>query len=310
MTGDAITRWLDPLGNAARTGAGLLLIAAGLALSFLVVRWLGRRVPRPDPPATAAPLLDALPREWPTFARWIAWITLRLGHGEPKSFRPLLLPASALALVAATALGSLAASRNHAPAAVVDLHAASLASIVIAAVLLAFFSVWTRSFGGSLADLGITRRHVGRSLALALVLYVAYAPVQLGALALERGLYGFAGREPPGQAMTQAFAADPKLHGDPIVLAAIVLCVPLYEELLFRGVLLRFFGRLLPAATALAALTACFAALHDAGWLTVFALGLALGWLMQRTGNLFASLAFHALHNGLALWLLATTARP
>jgi uncharacterized protein len=87
----------------------------------------------------------------------------------------------------------------------------------------------------------------------------------------------------------------------------------LIEEVAFRGYLLqRLSGRAgFWGASAISA--ALFAAIHLPGWLLVgglavdvgllrplgeiFALGLALGYLLRRTGSLWASIVLHAAHN-------------
>lgn len=100
------------------------------------------------------------------------------------------------------------------------------------------------------------------------------------------------------------------------VLAAMGVCVvvlvPLYEELLFRGAVQRGFalvlgGRLAGRGGDVAALVvaaAFFTAVHDPfTWVTVGVLGLILGWLRLATGGLAAPVAFHMCHN-LAVLLL------
>ncbi len=283
---DAIERALQGRSSAhlIATGAGLvavgLLASTGVARLFsLVTR--GRPIEKPPP----SPL--------------------------PASFRPALLPVTiALILGPALVWRWLAGPRRgagEAAAEAVDLHAFGLSSAIVAAVLVLGLFRWTRHFGGGLLDLGLRWKAAARPLALAVALYVAYAPVQLGALALESGACGLLGREPQRQQAVLAFASDPLAQRDLVVLIGFVVCAPLVEELLFRGVLQRFLGRLLPPWLAIGATAACFTLPHDGGRLAVFALGAALSWLMARTGNLLAPLLFHMLHNGLVLFLIART---
>jgi membrane protease YdiL (CAAX protease family) len=93
-------------------------------------------------------------------------------------------------------------------------------------------------------------------------------------------------------------------------LTAIVLA-PLFEETLFRGVLLPVLGRQLGALTAVLLSAALFAAAHLSlsELLPLFVLGCGLGWLRLRSGRLSASVLMHALWNGLTfanLMLLAS----
>ena len=93
--------------------------------------------------------------------------------------------------------------------------------------------------------------------------------------------------------------------GDPWALlcfgvTAIVLA-PLFEETLFRGVLLPVAGRHLGGVQAVVVSAAVFAAAHlSLGELVpLFVLALGLGWLRWSTGRLLPCVLMHALWNGL-----------
>ena len=93
--------------------------------------------------------------------------------------------------------------------------------------------------------------------------------------------------------------------GDPWALfcfgfTAIVLA-PLFEETLFRGVLLPVAGRQLGGRQAVVISAAVFAAAHlSLGELVpLFVLALGLGWLRLSTGRLLPCVLMHALWNGL-----------
>jgi len=308
---DAIERALQGHSGVAQVSAGLALVALGLLATAGVARRFERAIPRPAPPPPP-PRLAETPARWPALARVAAWVALRLGRGPPPSMRPALLPLSVLIVLAAGMAGTgvarrFAASSIEASTPGADLRAFAVATLLVAATLLLFLLAWTRRLGGGLGDLGVTFRRAGPSLALALAAYVAYAPVQLGAMAIESGAWSLAGSSAPRQAAVVAFAGDPALQRDLLVLAGVVVGAPLYEELLFRGVLQAFVRRLLPAWPAIAATALAFTLPHDGGWLPVLALGAALSWLMARTGNLLAPLLFHMLHNGLVLFVIART---
>lgn len=227
----------------------------------------------------------------------------------PRSFRLALLPALAVVWLAATFLAILIfANRKEADGATRDLRAEIRALWFVAAVVVVFLVVWVRRLGDGVTDLGVTGRALGRTLLATLVFYVACFPAQIGAAALESGVCELLGRTPATQAAVLAFARDPTLFADPVVVGAIVLAAPLYEELLFRGVLLRFLLRAAPAAIAIALDAAAFMLVHGGGYAAVFVLGAALAWLMAKTRSLAAPLCFHVVHNGLALFLIATTA--
>ena len=92
---------------------------------------------------------------------------------------------------------------------------------------------------------------------------------------------------------------------DPIALAcfaltAIVLA-PLFEETIFRGVLLPVVGRSLGGVVAVVVSAAVFAVAHlSLGELVpLFLLGIGLGWLRWRSGRLASSVIMHGLWNAL-----------
>jgi membrane protease YdiL (CAAX protease family) len=92
---------------------------------------------------------------------------------------------------------------------------------------------------------------------------------------------------------------------DPLALSCFALTAlvvaPLFEELLFRGVLLPVAGQRLGGAGAVILSAAVFAIAHLslAELAPLFVLGLGLGWLRWRSGRLGSAVLMHALWNGL-----------
>ena len=80
-----------------------------------------------------------------------------------------------------------------------------------------------------------------------------------------------------------------------------VVVAPVFEEILFRGVLLPVLGSWLGPAGAVALSAALFAAAHLSlgEWIPLFLLGMGLGVLRLRSGRLAACVILHALWNGL-----------
>ena len=82
-----------------------------------------------------------------------------------------------------------------------------------------------------------------------------------------------------------------------IILAAVV-CAPLAEEYLFRGLLYRALDREWGGAKAIWGSAAFFAIYHPpASWIPVVLLGAFNAWLFRRSGNLWYSVAAHAIYN-------------
>ncbi|MCP9858041.1 CPBP family intramembrane metalloprotease [Cyanobium sp. Cruz-8D1] len=92
---------------------------------------------------------------------------------------------------------------------------------------------------------------------------------------------------------------------DPLALACFaftaLVVAPLFEEVLFRGVLLPVAGLRLGGAGAVILSAAVFAIAHLslAELAPLFVLGLGLGWLRWRSGRLGSAVLMHALWNGL-----------
>lgn len=86
------------------------------------------------------------------------------------------------------------------------------------------------------------------------------------------------------------------------LLVVAVAAAPLFEELLFRGLLLRGLERSFGAGRALLASAALFALVHPpASVPAVFVLGLAAGRVFQRHGVLLAPMAAHAAYNAIVI---------
>jgi uncharacterized protein len=88
-----------------------------------------------------------------------------------------------------------------------------------------------------------------------------------------------------------------------LAIVSIVVLAPIAEELFFRGIgfnaLLRERGR----RWAYLGSAALFAVIHLSlvALLPIFLLGLALAWVYERTGNLLAPIAMHAVVNGISV---------
>ena len=91
---------------------------------------------------------------------------------------------------------------------------------------------------------------------------------------------------------------------------AIVVCAPVWEELIFRGFLLPSLANYMPLGAAVAASAALFGAVHFSlqHFLPLCLLGAVLGTLLVRTRSLAACVALHALWNGWVFWQLACRA--
>ena len=101
-----------------------------------------------------------------------------------------------------------------------------------------------------------------------------------------------------------AFLEQPGLSGlEILVLAALLPAI--CEEIAFRGVLLSGLQRRLPELQACLVVGVTFALFHfdTARFLPTLVLGAVLALLTLRSGSIFPAMAWHALNNGLVIWL-------
>ncbi len=77
----------------------------------------------------------------------------------------------------------------------------------------------------------------------------------------------------------------------------VVIAAPLHEEIVFRGLLQGALRRHFPGPVAIAVTSGVFALLHPGVEVPVFLLGVALGFLYERSRGLALPLIVHLLHN-------------
>ena len=107
--------------------------------------------------------------------------------------------------------------------------------------------------------------------------------------------------------MLDLLPAVPNVYGRGVwALVTLVVMAPLFEETLFRGVILESararYGTL--AAWAISSLVFGLAHLHPALVVNAFVLGLVLGYIYIRTDSLWSTVILHAVNNALAYLML------
>jgi len=82
-----------------------------------------------------------------------------------------------------------------------------------------------------------------------------------------------------------------------------VMVAPLFEEFLFRGHLQTLLARVSQRPWVAVAVTSLMFALvhHWSIWLPIFTLSLCLGYMYERTGNLWVTVLMHAMFNGFSI---------
>ncbi len=113
------------------------------------------------------------------------------------------------------------------------------------------------------------------------------------------------GKSPPPHQLLEILKTNPSgwLRAADVLAAGVV--APLAEEMFFRGLLQTLFryllGRSWPAVFLAAA---AFAMMHPWWtWPQIFLLGICLGYVYERTGNLWMPITMHAMFNLTSIWL-------
>jgi hypothetical protein len=111
--------------------------------------------------------------------------------------------------------------------------------------------------------------------------------------------------DPPPQDIVEQFPRT--IAGGALFVVIAVVFAPLFEEIFFRGFVfkgLRHSWGWWPAALG-SAVVFGVAHLQLTVFVPIFALGIALAWVYERTGSLWTSIAMHAIFNGLAVLVWA-----
>jgi len=202
------------------------------------------------------------------------------------------------------------------------LHAgAGLANILLAVYLLL---ILRHVFADGLGGFGLDVRRVIRGLGLGVIAAMLMVPwyiwVSLGTEQLSHLLrHG----KMPVHPVLEALRDNPPRWAQVTLIATAVLCAPLIEEIVFRGVLQSYLLRLVHLTFAgdkrssggdtgvpsagwrwfgIVGVSILFAAIHipfmgPEAFLPLFALAITLGYVYERTGNLWACMTLHGLFN-------------
>jgi len=142
----------------------------------------------------------------------------------------------------------------------------------------------------------------GKGAAAGAAAWLAWFPVVFAVFFATQALWDALGRPWVDQGILETLrAASPWKF----VLSAVV-CAPLWEETIFRGLFYPAIRRRVSPRTAILLTSALFALVHWPAFgqmPALFVLSLAITWAYERTGTLAAPIAFHAVFNG---WTVVT----
>ena len=156
------------------------------------------------------------------------------------------------------------------------------------------------------AALGLRRSGAGRFLAAGAVAYLALLPLVFFSSAVYQGILSAKGYPPNLQDVALLLSGEHPLWVRLYMLVLAVAVAPLFEETLFRGILLPLLARRLGTGTGVFLTSLLFAAIHlhvpSLVPLFVIATGFSLAYIY--TGSLWTPIAMHGLFNGINLGLM------
>jgi membrane protease YdiL (CAAX protease family) len=168
-------------------------------------------------------------------------------------------------------------------------------------------AIFFRLHGMGLSEgLGLKKKNLLRSLALALVVFLLVLPVAYGLGQASTMLMEKMHWTPKDEAaVTLVTEASSRASAIYLGFFAVVLA-PVAEEFIFRGMLFPFVKQLGFPKTAWIGVSLLFALIHltPAYFVPLFVLALALTWLYEKTDNLLAPIFAHALFNAVGIVLL------
>jgi membrane protease YdiL (CAAX protease family) len=155
-------------------------------------------------------------------------------------------------------------------------------------------------------DFGMARKRL-KLLPLSFLIYLAVLPlIGLISLLYQKILVQLLGNEVEIQAIAQLIS-DSNSWVKAGYIALAVVAAPLYEEIIFRGVLFPMAARRIGLPGSILAISAVFALLHLhlPSLMPLFLLSIVLCLTYWRTGSLWTSIGLHALFNGATVLALA-----
>lgn len=276
----------------------LARLAAGLLLCLLIGTTLaGMARYDADAASVSAPAFLALALAGVVVLAWALMLVLREwtieGFGRRAAVVCVLVFAGLnLSLLSARFGGGMAGEVPGMTPVVISTLALQGAALALVAWFLRQHGLrWRHAFG--------LRRAAGWMLLKGVLLGVLAMPALWVLQALCREALSSLGWEPAPQTMIRVFLESAGRAGQIYLGFVAVVMAPIAEELLFRGILYPALKQRFRRPLALAVTSLIFAALHAnaATFVPLTAFAVALGLLYDRTRNLLAPIAAHAVFN-------------
>jgi len=160
--------------------------------------------------------------------------------------------------------------------------------------------------GHQLAELGFLPAL--KPMVIGLLGYLGVLPVVVVSALIGLWAVDALGHTPQAHPIASEFLGPQSVWSVMAIIVFACLLAPLWEELLFRGILYPVVRRLLGAPLSIAVTALAFAAVHGnvSQLAPLFVLGALLAYLYERTHSLWSCIAAHAAFNSVSITLLLT----
>lgn len=161
-------------------------------------------------------------------------------------------------------------------------------------------------YASTLRHLGLGFAEVMRNVRAGFIYYIGALPVLLAAGLATKLLSNIFDIPLEPQAPLKMIQAETSVPALVLIGIFVVLMVPFFEELFFRGFLYPMLKRAAGLKWAMLTSACLFSALHFSflAFLPVVCIGLILCYLYERTGSLLSAIVFHILNNFIAFLIV------
>jgi membrane protease YdiL (CAAX protease family) len=161
-------------------------------------------------------------------------------------------------------------------------------------------------YGQAISAIGLKVKNAARLALLALLGYVAFLPILVFLLIMIILITTLLNYQPQQHILHDFFLEEQRFWPLFFSIFMVVALGPIVEEIFFRGFAYNAIKKRWGAPKACVLISVVFAGLHAnlIGFLPIFALGLLLVYMYEKTGSLIPSITIHILHNSMMMLML------
>lgn len=168
-------------------------------------------------------------------------------------------------------------------------------------VIVASFVIWVvkKRYRASLDQIGLSAKEIAKNIWRGIVAYLTIVPFLFVILFLLSAVAQFFSYQPPPQPVVEIYLKQSSGHFLVFLTFFVAIIGPVIEEIFFRGFTYKAIRTRYGVRWAMVGTAFIFATLHM-NWIAfvpIFALGIFLAYLYEKTGSLVPSMTAHMLHN-------------